>query len=169
MADIEETPVLTSQDLPIRVNPSRVYGLIGVFVDDLLKIGAQGLLNAVITRIRKLWKSGDPEFLTPQKSLLFLGVRIEHHKDGLHIHQHSYTNELLKKFGYTKGVRNSTQRPRRGLDKLRRYPPILPTLTTTRRFNMDSKYWAVSCGYLLGLGQICHMRYPLPLASSQRT
>eukprot|EP00971_Amphidinium_carterae_P054406 1071945-Amphidinium_carterae.2 len=80
----------------------------GVFVDDLLKTDNQGLLNAVITRIRKLWKAGDPEFLTPQKSLFFLGVRVEHHEDGLHIHQQSYTKELLKKFRYTKGIRSRT-------------------------------------------------------------
>eukprot|EP00971_Amphidinium_carterae_P194177 3853269-Amphidinium_carterae.1 len=33
---------------------------IGVFVDDLLKTGKKGLVNAVITKIRRLWKAGDP-------------------------------------------------------------------------------------------------------------
>eukprot|EP00971_Amphidinium_carterae_P213343 4234081-Amphidinium_carterae.1 len=74
LSDMEENPILTTQDLPVRVNPAHVHGLIGVFVDDLLKTGTQGLMNSVISKIRKLWKAGDPEFLTPQKSLLFLGV-----------------------------------------------------------------------------------------------
>eukprot|EP00971_Amphidinium_carterae_P344016 6484124-Amphidinium_carterae.1 len=108
LSDMEEVSTLTTQDLPIKVNPALVHGLIGVFVDDLLKTGTHGLLTSVITRIRKLWKAGDPDFLTPQKSLLFLGVRIEHHQDGLHIHQQSYTKELLKKFGYNKGIRSRT-------------------------------------------------------------
>eukprot|EP00971_Amphidinium_carterae_P079468 1572420-Amphidinium_carterae.1 len=71
-ADIDHNPAHTSQDLPIKVNPTHVYGLIGVFVDDLLKTGKKGLVTAVRTKIRSLWKAGEPEFLTPQKSLLFL-------------------------------------------------------------------------------------------------
>eukprot|EP00971_Amphidinium_carterae_P099324 1964908-Amphidinium_carterae.1 len=39
LSDIEEVPTLTNQDLPIKVNPSLVHGLIGLFVDDLLKTG----------------------------------------------------------------------------------------------------------------------------------
>eukprot|EP00971_Amphidinium_carterae_P115158 2280911-Amphidinium_carterae.1 len=66
LSDVEEVPVLTNQDLPIKVIPALVHGLIGVFVDDLLKTGTHGLLTSVITRIRKLWKAGDPDFLTPQ-------------------------------------------------------------------------------------------------------
>eukprot|EP00971_Amphidinium_carterae_P078305 1549089-Amphidinium_carterae.2 len=110
MSDIEDTPILSTHDLPVmplcaRVNLAHIHGLIGVFVDDLVKTGTQGLMNPVITRIRKLWKAGDPEFLTPQKSLLFLGVRIEQHQHSLHIHQQFYTKELLKKLGYTKALR----------------------------------------------------------------
>eukprot|EP00971_Amphidinium_carterae_P104160 2062740-Amphidinium_carterae.1 len=63
--DVRATPVLTDQDLPIKVDPTRIHGLIGVFVDDLLKTGKRGLVNAVITKIRKLWKAGEPDFLTP--------------------------------------------------------------------------------------------------------
>eukprot|EP00971_Amphidinium_carterae_P172762 3424941-Amphidinium_carterae.6 len=51
----------------------------------------------------KLWKAGDPEFLTPRSH-----VRVEQNQDSLHIHQQSYTKELLKKFGYTKGIRSRT-------------------------------------------------------------
>eukprot|EP00971_Amphidinium_carterae_P037600 739196-Amphidinium_carterae.1 len=66
MSDIEDTPILSTQDLPVKVNLAHIHGLIGVFADDLLKTGTQGLMNSVITRIRKLWKAGDPEFLNPQ-------------------------------------------------------------------------------------------------------
>eukprot|EP00971_Amphidinium_carterae_P318644 6333711-Amphidinium_carterae.1 len=60
LSDVDPTPPLTSQDLPIKVNPALVHGLIGVFVDDLLKTGKKGLVNAVIYKIRRLWKAGDP-------------------------------------------------------------------------------------------------------------
>eukprot|EP00971_Amphidinium_carterae_P046230 909832-Amphidinium_carterae.2 len=73
LSDIEESPILTTQDLPVKVNPALIHGLIGVFVDDLLKT-----------------------------------VRIEHHQDGLHIHQQSYTKELTtaapEHFGQTPAV-----------------------------------------------------------------
>eukprot|EP00971_Amphidinium_carterae_P149422 2962508-Amphidinium_carterae.1 len=82
-----------------------LHGLLGVFVDDLLKTGKKSLISAVTTKIRKLWKASEPEILSSSKSLLFLGVRIEHHTDGLYVHQQSYSKELLKKFGYDKGVR----------------------------------------------------------------
>eukprot|EP00971_Amphidinium_carterae_P303722 6035027-Amphidinium_carterae.1 len=35
-------------------------------------------------------------------------MRIEDHPDGLHLHQRSYTTELLKKFGYSHGTRTRT-------------------------------------------------------------
>eukprot|EP00971_Amphidinium_carterae_P132675 2627663-Amphidinium_carterae.1 len=60
LSDVDPTPLLTSQDLPIKANPALVHGLIGVFVDDLLKTGKKSLVNAVITKIRRLWKAGDP-------------------------------------------------------------------------------------------------------------
>eukprot|EP00971_Amphidinium_carterae_P068209 1350596-Amphidinium_carterae.1 len=121
---MEENPILTTQDLPVRVNPAQVHGLIGVFVDDLLKTGTQGLMNSVIAKIRKLWKAGDPEFLTPQKSLLFLGVRIEQRPDSLHIHQQSHTRELLKKFGCTKGIRSRTTTA--APERFGQSPPVPP-------------------------------------------
>eukprot|EP00971_Amphidinium_carterae_P092612 1834180-Amphidinium_carterae.1 len=60
LSDIDPTPPLTSHDLPIKVNLALVNGLIGVLVDDLLKTGKEGLVNAVITKIRRLWKAGEP-------------------------------------------------------------------------------------------------------------
>eukprot|EP00971_Amphidinium_carterae_P295915 5877008-Amphidinium_carterae.1 len=98
MKDVIDNPSLTHQDLPIRVPPAKVYGLVGVFVDDLLKSGRKSLIMAVTQKLKKLWKAGEAEMLTPTSSLLFLGVRLEDTPTGLFIHQQSYTRELIKKF-----------------------------------------------------------------------
>eukprot|EP00971_Amphidinium_carterae_P243617 4838111-Amphidinium_carterae.1 len=57
MKDVMDNPSLTHQDLSIRVPPAKVYGLVGVFVDDLLKSGRKSLITAVTQKLKKLWKA----------------------------------------------------------------------------------------------------------------
>ena len=68
----------------------------GIYVDDYLTIGPPGVVDAFMTTSRKLWKTSTPQYLSFTQNLTFLGVTIEKKEEGQLLHQHNYTEDLLK-------------------------------------------------------------------------
>ena len=62
-----------------------------------LKVGPPGVVDAFMTTLKKLWKTSEPQYLSFTQSLIFPGVTIEKKEEGLLLHQHNYTEDLLKK------------------------------------------------------------------------
>ena len=52
-------------------------------------------LHSFLASLRKMWKTSDPQFLSLDADLPFLGVSIRMTKDGILLHQHHYTQDLL--------------------------------------------------------------------------
>ena len=67
----------------------------GIYVDDFLNVGPRHVVTAYVTALRKLWKTSDPQFLSIDVDLNFLGASIRQLATGLLLHQHHYTEELL--------------------------------------------------------------------------
>ena len=78
-----------------KVLPRDVLAMSGIYVDDFLT-GPPQLVHDFLTALRKLWKTGDPQYLTPEVDITFLGVTIKMTDQGLLLHQHYYTEDLLK-------------------------------------------------------------------------
>ena len=57
------------------VDREDILGLVGVYVDDTLVTGPKNICEGVVKALHKLWKTGDPEFLTPSTPFRFLGVQ----------------------------------------------------------------------------------------------
>ena len=68
----------------------------GIYVDDYLMVGPPKVVDAFVTTLRKLWKTSKPQHLPFYPKPHFLEVTIEKKEDGLLLHQHNYTEDLLK-------------------------------------------------------------------------
>ena len=92
------------------------------YVDDTLVTGPKNICEGVVKALQKLWKTGEPEYLTPSTPFRFLGVKVVLTKFGLYLHQHFYADEFLKKHVGTYGtrVRGTTAAPESG------QPPLKP-------------------------------------------
>ena len=85
----------TSFGLTPKVDAENATAMSGIYVDDYLTVGPPKVVDAFMTTLRKLWKTSEPQCLSFTQSLTFLGVTIEK-EDGLLLHQHNYTEDLLK-------------------------------------------------------------------------
>ena len=90
-----KSPQTDEFGLTSKVLPKDVLGLSGIYVDDFLSVGPPRLVHDVMDALRRLWKTSDPQYLTPTVELTFLGVTIRMTPEGLLLHQHHYTNDLL--------------------------------------------------------------------------
>ena len=67
----------------------------GIYVDDYLTAGPPKLVEAFMNTLRKLWKTSEPQFLTLDHELTFLGVTLRT-VDGILLHQQLYIDDLLQ-------------------------------------------------------------------------
>ena len=100
----------------IETDTGKLQGLITVYVDDILSMGAKETVEDVKLMISKLWKVKDQGTLAPgdtKKELNFLGIRITRGEQGeLRVDQTKWLNETLLDLGWS------------GLSGRRRLPPI---------------------------------------------
>ena len=73
-----------------------VEAMSGIYVDDYLTAGPPKLVEAFMTTLRKPWKTSEPQFLTLDHELTFLGVTLRRTVDGILLHQQLYTDDLFK-------------------------------------------------------------------------
>ena len=93
---LRKDPKERFEDVATLVDQQDVLGLVGVYVDDTLVTGPKNICEGVIKALQQLWKTGDPEYLTPITPFRFLGVKVVMTKLGLYLHQHFYADEFLK-------------------------------------------------------------------------
>ena len=97
-------------------------------MDDTLVTGPKNICEGVVKALQKLWKTGDPEYLTPSTPFRFLGVKVVMTKLGLYLHQHIYADEFIQKHVGTFGtrVRGTTAAPESFSTKSSGEPPLKP-------------------------------------------
>ena len=97
-------------------------------MDDTLVTGPKNICEGVVKELQKLWKTGDPEYLTPSTPFRFLGVKVVMTKLRLYLHQHIYADEFLQKHVGTFGtrVRGTTAAPESFSTKSSGGPPLKP-------------------------------------------
>jgi hypothetical protein len=78
-------------------------GLILVYVDDLLIMGPEPLIQECIKKISEEWEISKPEWLGKDRGVKFLGMDIWLTEEGAFLHQGSYLKELLKRNGEEHG------------------------------------------------------------------
>ena len=78
-------------------------GLILVYVDDLLIMGPEPLIQECIKKISEEWEISKPEWLGKDRGVKFLGMDIWLTEEGTFLHQGSYLKELLKRNGEEHG------------------------------------------------------------------
>ena len=91
-----KTPVTDQRGLTPKVLLLDVIALSGVHVDDFLTTGPPPLAQDFTDTLRRLWKTSGPQYLSPSVDLTFRRVTIKMTPDGLLLHQHNYTEELLR-------------------------------------------------------------------------
>ena len=129
--------------LTSKVLPEDVIGLSGIYVDDFLTVGPPRLVQDFIDALRRLWKTSDPQYLTPTVELTFLGVTVRMTPEGLLLHQHHYTNDLLAEHSshITARKRLTSGEP----DHFKKDDPLPPDAT-----NPDHQEWVKRGQRILG-------------------
>ena len=91
----DHSPTTDAFGLTSRVLPDQVVALSGIYVDDFLTAGPPQVVRSFLAALRKMWRTSDPQFLSLDADLPFLGVSIRMTKNGILLHQHHYTQDLL--------------------------------------------------------------------------
>ena len=77
-------------------------GYLATYVDDMLMVGPQPLLQALMTTIANKWECSSQEFAEFGKDLRFCGMEIRKTPQGFDIHQSSYVMDLLARYEVAK-------------------------------------------------------------------
>ena len=94
--------LLDSQDLlfegqsSTRAKPHEVIAMSGVYVDDYLTAGPPSIVDSFMKTLRRLWKTSEPQYLTIDHELTFLGVTLQLTSEGILLHQRLCTEDLLQ-------------------------------------------------------------------------
>ena len=76
-----------------------IEGFLGVYVDDVIVIGRDELVDQALKAMENHFKLAQPSRVTPENSVSFCGYEISMGKDGSYmISQEKYLEELLKKY-----------------------------------------------------------------------
>ena len=79
-------------------------GLMMVYVDDALILSNDGVVNGLISRMKKTWELSNPEWLGEDAPVRILGMELRRKKDGsIFISQEAYIQDMLKRRGEEKG------------------------------------------------------------------
>ena len=93
-----------------------IRAYINVYVDDLLYVGEQSVIEAVQAWITSEWKASPLTWATEEFTLRFLGLEIGRTKDGgVKIHQRGYIEELLRHHGLSEEKGHLTPCPQEWL------------------------------------------------------
>ena len=79
-----------------QVPPHEVVAMSGIYVDDYLTVGPPSVVESFMLTLRKKWKTSDPQYLTLDHELTFLGVTLRLTAEGILLHQKLYTEDLLQ-------------------------------------------------------------------------
>ena len=79
-------------------------GLMLVYVDDLLILSEERIVQSVIDTISTKWEVSVPEWLNPERSTKFLGVEIWEFEEGVFLNQEKYLIDVLRRNGQEEGV-----------------------------------------------------------------
>ena len=84
---------------------NEVVGYFVTYVDDVLAVGEEGVLDGFCTRMQQEWEVGSPDWLREDgPPVRFLGMEIELRKGVYRVHQQSYIQSLLEKYPEEKGL-----------------------------------------------------------------
>ena len=72
----DHLPSTDSFGLTSRVLPHQVVALSGIYVDDFLTASPPLVVRSFLAALRKMWRTSDPQFLSLDADLPFLGVSI---------------------------------------------------------------------------------------------
>ena len=78
-------------------------GYLGTYVDDLITMGDEWVVNSTLKHVASLWKCTEPSILSTSGTLRFCGMEITKDHSGLTLHQESYTKDLAERHGITTG------------------------------------------------------------------
>ena len=59
-----------------KVPSHEVVAMSGTYVDDYLTVGPPSVVGSFMKTFRKMWKTSDPQYLTCDHELMFLGVTL---------------------------------------------------------------------------------------------
>ena len=128
------TPSTDHLGLTCRVPPNEVVAMSGIYVDDFLTAGPSPVVRSFLAILRKMWETSDPQYLTMDAELPFLGVSIRMTKDGLLLHQHHYTLDFLREHSSHVSARKRTTSAEP--EHFRRETPLPPDST-----NIEHQQW----------------------------
>ncbi|CAE7599592.1 GIP, partial [Symbiodinium sp. CCMP2456] len=98
---VREEPLRThpmSEDSAADFDLQAPFGIIGVYVDDLLLTASRELIQCLIDMITQVWDCSDPEWAS-EDPVKFLGVEVRRTRAGVfHVSQETYLLDLLTKY-----------------------------------------------------------------------
>ncbi|CAE7382697.1 GIP [Symbiodinium sp. CCMP2592] len=77
---------------------TELQGLMLVYVDDILVLSSEGLVNAIYQWLVSEWKCSSLEWLS-EGYIRFLGVELRSYEKGIHLSQSGYVRDILRQHG----------------------------------------------------------------------
>ena len=73
-----------------RKEKAETVGYMAVYIDDLIT-GDETVIAAALKKLREVWETSEPEWLTKEDDLRFCGFELGREEKGVRLHQESYT------------------------------------------------------------------------------
>ena len=85
-SSLKDDPPTDHLGLTTGVKPSEVIAMSGIYVDDYLTAGPPSIVDFFMKTLRRLWKTSEPQYLTIDHELTFLGVTLQLTSEGILLH-----------------------------------------------------------------------------------
>ena len=72
--------------------------LLVVYVDDVLGLGPDGILETIFQATRRIWTLSEPEWIVKEKSVKFCGIELQALDGGFRLSQSDYLRELFVRY-----------------------------------------------------------------------
>ena len=94
--DLIDNPDISQYGISKQVEPTKILAMIGIYVDDYLTVGQPETVEKFLSYLRRLWNTSDPQYLSQNSELPFLGLTVQRSPSGLFLHQAQYAELLLE-------------------------------------------------------------------------
>lgn len=72
-----------------RKEKAETVGYMAVYIDDMLITGDETVIAATLKKLREVWETSEPEWLTKEEDLRFCGFEFGCEEKGIRLHQES--------------------------------------------------------------------------------
>ena len=159
--DLLKEPNISKFGIEKRVEPQKILAMVGIYIDDYVTVGQPQTVKNVLSYLRRLWNTSDPQYLSQGNELPFLGLTIQRTRQELFLHKLQFAGLLLEENASHIPVRDRTTTGEAENFKEEQNPSQQPDQSNPEHLawiKFAQKSLVLRSGFLPGRGQTCHVR-----------